>query len=364
MLGRFGVGSALEHLNGFGGCSSSTHSTPVSGEDGDLAALHFVGHGCSFLRLTDDYPSRVAGTSAGSVCASSASSMAMGNRSPRGYHATMSPSSESPRTVTVTFIGNATTLISTGDLTLLTDPNFLHQGQHAYLGYGLVSQRLHEPALRVEQLPALDAIVLSHIHGDHWDRVAQTHLDRAVPVLTTHHAAKRLHHRGFSGATGLSTWQSHVLTGVDTRVVVTALPGRHAPLWTRRLLPPVMGTMLEFGPVGGGVDRRIYISGDTLLIDELATIPERFNGIHAGVLHLGGTRLPAGARLPFGLTVTMDGRQGAAAVDVLRLPKVIPVHFDDYGVFASPLADFEREMARRGLADRIIELQRGACATL
>ena len=82
-----------------------------------------------------------------------------------------------------------------------------------YLGYGLVSKRLREPALRVEQLPALDAIVLSHMHGDHWDRVAQTHLDRAVPVLTTHHAAKRLHHRGFSEATGLSTWQSHVLTG-------------------------------------------------------------------------------------------------------------------------------------------------------
>ena len=44
-------------------------------------------------------------------------------------------------------------------------------------------------------------------------------------------------------------------------------------------------------------------------------------------------------RLPFGLTVTMDGAQGAAAVAALELPKVIPVHFDDYGVFASPLSD-------------------------
>jgi predicted ATP-dependent Lon-type protease len=60
----------------------------------------------------------------------------------------------------------------------------------------------------------------------------------------------------------------------------------------------------------------------------------------------------------------MDGRQGTAAVDVLGLPKVIPVHFDDYGVFASPLADFEQEMARRGWADRIIKLARGAATTL
>ena len=276
----------------------------------------------------------------------------------------MSSPSETPSTVTVTFIGNATTLISTGDLTLLTDPNFLHRGQHAYLGYGLVSKRLHEPALRVEQLPAIDAVVLSHMHGDHWDRVAQNQLDRSVPVVTTQHAAKRLRHRGFAHATGLSTWQSYVLTGASTRVVITALPGRHAPLWTRRLLPPVMGTMLEIGPVAGNVERRLYISGDTLLIDELAHIPTRFDTIDAGVLHLGGTRLPAGARLPFGLTVTMDGHQGAAAVEMLGLPRVIPVHFDDYGVFASPLADFEREMARRGWADRIVRLERGACTTV
>lgn len=75
--------------------------------------------------------------------------------------------------ITVTFIGNATLLISCNDLTLLTDPNFLHKGQHAYLGYGLVSKRRKEPAIGINDLPRLDAIVLSHMHGDHWDRVAQ-----------------------------------------------------------------------------------------------------------------------------------------------------------------------------------------------
>jgi hypothetical protein len=48
--------------------------------------------------------------------------------------------------------------------------------------------------------------------------------------------------------------------------------------------------------------------------------------------------------LPFGLTVTMDGRQGAELVAVLRLPKMIPVH--------------------GGMADRIIEVQRGAPVTV
>ncbi len=90
----------------------------------------------------------------------------------------------------------------------------------------------------------------------------------------------------------------------------------------------------------------------------------RFDSIDVGVVHLGGTRLPAGRRLPFGLTVTMDGRQGAELVAKLALPKMIPVHFDDYGVFASPLADFVTEMKCRGMGDRIIELDRGATVAL
>ncbi|KWX57212.1 MBL fold metallo-hydrolase [Mycobacterium sp. NAZ190054] len=266
-------------------------------------------------------------------------------------------------TVDVTFIGTATTLIRCGAITILTDPNFLHQGQHAYLGYGLWSKRRRPPALQIDELPALDAVVLSHMHGDHWDRVAQRGLDHGLPVVTTHDAAKRLRQRGFGSAVGLSTWDSTVIVKNSERLTCTALPGRHAPTPVNRLLPPVMGTMLTFETAPDRV-RHLYVSGDTLLIDELDEIPVRFRSIDAGVLHLGGTRLPAGDRLPFGLTVTMDGRQGAEMVRRLDLPRVIPVHFDDYSVFASPLADFTAAMAERGMADRVVEIERGQTVSL
>ncbi|OMC04752.1 MBL fold metallo-hydrolase [Mycobacterium sp. NS-7484] len=259
--------------------------------------------------------------------------------------------------ITVTFVGNATTLIAVDGITLLTDPNFLHRGQHAYLGYGLLSKRLKEPALTIEELPPVDAVLLSHMHGDHWDRVTQRKLDHTLPILTTPHAAKRLEHRGFGQAVGMTTWQSHRIVKGDTTVTVTSLPGRHAPTPLDRLLPPVMGSMVEFA--NAGATRRLYISGDTLFVDELREIPVRFSSIDLGVLHLGGTRLPAGPKLP-GLTVTMDARQGADLVELLDLPKMIPVHFDDYSVFASSLNDFRAEMARRGLGERVIELDRGA----
>jgi ribonuclease BN (tRNA processing enzyme) len=68
----------------------------------------------------------------------------------------------------LTFVGTATTLLRLGGFTVLTDPNFLHRGQRAYLGKGLWSRRLTDPAVTVGELPSLDAVVLSHLHGDHF----------------------------------------------------------------------------------------------------------------------------------------------------------------------------------------------------
>lgn len=260
----------------------------------------------------------------------------------------------------ILFVGNATTIIRYGDLTLLTDPNFLHRGQRAYLGYGLVSRRLTEPAIRVDQVPAdLDAIILSHLHGDHWDRVARRGLDRSVPVLTTPHASRRLQAlHGFSRAQGLATWHSQLVINGRSRVRITALPGRHAPGRLRRLLPPVMGSLLEFGDLGGVTRLRLYISGDTLMFDDLAEISRRYPDIHLAVLHLGGTLLPGG------LLVTMDGRQGADLVRALRPRRILPVHYEDYAVMRSPLSDFLLEAEHLGFADRVVQCHRGQRVTV
>jgi L-ascorbate metabolism protein UlaG (beta-lactamase superfamily) len=157
------------------------------------------------------------------------------------------------------FGGTATTLLRLGPFTLLTDPNFLHRGQRAYLGYGLWTRRRTEPAIRPETLPPLDAVLLSHLHGDHFDRIAKKRLDRRPPILTTHQAM---------------------------------------------------------------------------------------------VIHLGGTRV-------LGVTVTMDARQGADLVDLLAPTVTVPIHYDDYTAFRSPLVDFVTEVARRAPATQLRVVERG-----
>ncbi|TYK53149.1 MBL fold metallo-hydrolase [Actinomadura decatromicini] len=260
--------------------------------------------------------------------------------------------------ITLTFIGNATTIIRYGGVTLLTDPNFLRRGQRAHLGYGITSRRLKDPAITVDGLPALDGVVLSHLHDDHWDRVAEQHLDRRLPIVTTGAAARALRDRGFQEAAALPTWHTESFSKEDREIRITALPGRHGPGPLRHLLPPVMGSLLEFGPIGGGTRFRLYISGDTLMYDELAEIRRRYPDIDAGLVHLGGTRL-------LGLlTVTMDGRQGAQWLETTGCATAIPVHYDDYTVMKSPLSDFEREVTRRGMGARLRHVDRGGTLTL
>lgn len=83
------------------------------------------------------------------------------------------------------------------------------------------------------------------------------------------------------------------------------------------MMPPVMGSLLEFENARGEVAFRTYITGDTVLIDELKEIPRRFPDIDLALLHLGGTMF-------FGLVmVTMDPRQGVEVIRLVR-PKTAP----------------------------------------
>ena len=51
------------------------------------------------------------------------------------------------------FIGTATVILRYAGFTILTDPNFLHQGDHIHLGYGLPSTRRTDPAIDINELP-------------------------------------------------------------------------------------------------------------------------------------------------------------------------------------------------------------------
>ncbi len=250
------------------------------------------------------------------------------------------------------FIGTATVIIRYAGFTILTDPNFLHAGDHAHLGYGLTSKRLTEPAIDIDELPPIDFCVLSHYHGDHFDQIVEEKLRKDLPIVTTTHAAEELKSKNFSAPIPLETWESATIEKGDHQVKITSTPGQHGPGIVDFALPPVMGSVLDFEDKNEKRLLRLYISGDTLLIDELKEIPRRFPEIDIGLFHLGGTRI-------LGIMVTMDDEQGVEAIKIVNPDKAIPIHYDDYDVFKSPLEDFKDAATAAGLGEKMIYLAHG-----
>ncbi len=259
-------------------------------------------------------------------------------------------------TPSLEFIGTATTVLRLGPFTLLTDPNFLHQGDRAYLGKGLFSQRRTEPSLQPGELPPVDAVVLSHLHGDHFDRIARRELDHGLPVFTTPPAAEKLARWGFGQVVGMRTWTEQVLESGTARLRVVSVPGEHAPGWARSLMPRVMGSVLELSE-DTGRPFRVYITGDTLYRSSLREVTDQCGPVDAMVIHLGGTRV-------VGLLVTMDDVQGADLVDLIRPEMTVPIHYDDYSVFRSPLKDFVSIWRTRRLPGTLRTVTRGQTVSL
>lgn len=113
-----------------------------------------------------------------------------------------------------------------------------------------------------------------------------------------------------------------------------------------------MGSLLEFQPGEGGTALRLYITGDTLVFDGLKEIPKKFPEIDLALFHLGGTRI-------MGMLLTMDADQGVEAIRIIQPRQVIPIHYNDYTVFKSPLEDFKKAAADAGFEDRVIYLGHG-----
>src|SRR5215212_6419676 len=137
------------------------------------------------------------------------------------------------------FIGNATVLLQVAGFTILTDPTFIHKHEQTWLGGGLHTTRLTDPAMELADLPPLDLVLLSHFHGDHFDQVAIRELDKLLPIVSNSHAVDELSIRGFT-----NTKKDN--NNNDVELQITAMPGRHGPFPVAMFLPKVMGSILDF----------------------------------------------------------------------------------------------------------------------
>lgn len=74
------------------------------------------------------------------------------------------------------------------------------------------------------------------------------------------------------------------------------------------------------------------------------------------LLHLGGTRV-------MGILVTMDAEQGVEMLEIIAPDIAIPIHYNDYTVFKSPLEDFIKAVSAAKLGHKVRCLRHGESYT-
>jgi L-ascorbate metabolism protein UlaG (beta-lactamase superfamily) len=237
--------------------------------------------------------------------------------------------------VKLTHVGGPTVLVEAGGWRLLTDPTFDPPGRSYRFGWGTGSRKLAGPAIAASELGPIDAVLLSHDHhDDNLDPAGRALLPSLGTVVTTEAGAGRLG----GDAHGLAPWQTTVLSAPGrTSIEIVATPCRHGPPGSRPIVGDVIGFALRWDGQEHGV---VWITGDTVLYDEVRRVPERLR-IGTVLLHLGGVRFPVTGPLRY----TMTAGEAVELSDLARPRTAIPIHYEGWKHFREGRDAAERAFA-------------------
>ncbi len=182
----------------------------------------------------------------------------------------------------VTMVGHATLLIQIGGLNILTDPVWSERASPlSFAG----PRRVTTPGIRLDDLPPIDVILLSHNHYDHLDMAAlrALHAGHRPPIVTPL-GNDAIIHRGISNA--------RVLTG-DWGDAIEIAPGAKAHIvpalhWSSRG-PRDRRMALWGGFVVAAAGKLVYFAGDTGYGtgNIFREIGERFGAVDLAILPIG-----------------------------------------------------------------------------
>jgi L-ascorbate metabolism protein UlaG (beta-lactamase superfamily) len=223
--------------------------------------------------------------------------------------------------IVVTFVNHSTFLIQTQGLNILTDPVWSERASPVpFAG----PKRMRPPGLRLEDLPDIDIILLTHNHYDHLDIKTMKNLaDRFSPrIYTTLGVGRYLERKGIGRVTEMDWWDE---TGLPDGLKLLCTPAQHfsgrgsfdrdRTLWSGFAIMTGKGS--------------IYYSGDTGFGGFFNEVAERLSPIRLSFL-------PIGAYKPgwFMATIHTSPADAAKIHRILESPLSIGMHF---GTF--PLAD-------------------------
>lgn len=161
----------------------------------------------------------------------------------------------------IQLIRSATLKLEMSGTRLLIDPWLAEKGAGRSYS-GRAQSPLVELPLSVEEiLDGVDAVLISHLHSDHFDEVAQRVIPKQIPILCHARDAEAIRAMGFEDVRTVGE-------GMDVGAIrIRTTDGRHGP-------PEVLGDM---GEVSGFLlsskdEPLLYWAGDTILCSPVEAV--------------------------------------------------------------------------------------------
>lgn len=247
-------------------------------------------------------------------------------------------------TLTLTLIGGPTVLIEYDGLRLLTDPTFDPPGEYQGPHSPVKHRKTSGPAISVEELGVLDAVLLSHDHHfDNLDNAGRALLPSVNTTFTTNSGAERLG----GNAIGMAPFETRTFEGRNgKKLFITATPARHGPVGVDA--GDVVGFVL-------GVDQPgdlAYITGDTLWFEGTAEVADRFSP-KVVVMYTGAAE-PRGR-----YHMTMGSEDALETAHAFPEAALVSVHNEGWGHLKESQEQLADVFAKFGMGERLIPFNKG-----
>ncbi len=221
-----------------------------------------------------------------------------------------------------TWLGHSTVLLEIDGVRVLTDPVW---GERVSPFSWAGPRRFHEMPVAIDELPPLDAVLVSHDHYDHLCYATIRALaKRDVPFITSLGVGAHLEAWGVPSAriTELDWWEETTLAKAG--LSFTATPSRHfsgrgnganRTLWSSWVLT--------------ADDHRVFFSGDTGLTSELEAIGQKHGPFDLVMLEVGAFHPSWGA-------IHLGPENALAAHRMLQGKTLLPVHWGTFDLALHP----------------------------
>ncbi|XYK81508.1 MAG: MBL fold metallo-hydrolase [Labrenzia sp.] len=260
----------------------------------------------------------------------------------------------------ITWLGSATMLISCMGLTILTDPCF-GEGDTAFVmgdpnemfdlskGPTAKAHRRTTPFGGID-LDAVDHMVLSHMHKDHFDQAAEAVLPRNMSTIVPPDDAGTLAGKGFGNADSMDWGARRTIHKGKVFLTITPVRADHSERpQIAELLGKGNGYWMEF--VSGDWKKSIYWTGDTFPTEGVREAVKPFGRPDILIPHMGGV----GQTGALG-QISMGADHVMSLIEATKPGKVLPIHHSTYEFYLDPIHELASAMpANRAGLDLVSE---------